>query len=290
MRILIVGVERIKKDERYMDDKGWSFQKAFEKLGLKTESFFYRKKGNFEFLEKNKHLKDLWRFYMNKRLIDHVKNSKPDILLILKGETIYPDTLWKIRRKTNVFLVNVFPDNPLYMGKFEAIEPYHYFFVKDSYILTVLRGVGLKNTHYLPQCSDPDIHRPFVLDENDKKKYCSNLSLIGSMYPYRLKLIQQLIGFKPAIWGRGWSKISDKEIIKLYRGKDIRGTQKVKAINGTAISLNPHHPLNDINGVNRRTFDIAACKGFQLADLKKDMEKVFKPNQEIICYRTIDEL
>jgi spore maturation protein CgeB len=290
MKILIVGVEQIKKDERYMDDKGWSFQKAFEKLGLKTESFFYKKKGNLVFIEKNKRIKDLWRFYMNKRLIEQVKNSKPDILLILKGETIQPETLWTIRNKTHALIINIFTDNPLYMGKFEAIEPCHYFFVKDTYIFSVLKGAGLKNIYYLPQCSDPDVHRPLILNENEKKIYCSNLSLIGSMYPYRLKIIEQVADFKPAIWGRGWSKISNKEIIKLYRGKDIRGTQKVKAINGSAISLNPHHPLNDIYGINRRTFDIAACKGFQLADLKTDMEKLFKLGHEIVCYRTIEEL
>ncbi|NWF99252.1 MAG: glycosyltransferase, partial [Nitrospirae bacterium] len=290
MKVLIVGVEQIKKDERYMDDKGWSFRKAFEKLGLKTESFFYKKKGNFVFLEKNKRIKDLWRFHMNKRLIKQVKNSKPDILLILKGETIQPETLWNIRTKTHTLIVNVFPDNPLYMGKFEAIEPCHYFFVKDTYIFSVLKGAGLKNIYYLPQCSDPDVHKPLILNENDKMTYSSNLSLIGSMYPYRLKLIEQVIDFKPAIWGKGWSKIPNKEIIKLYRGKDIRGSQKVKAINGSAISLNPHHPLNDIYGINRRTFDIAACRGFQLANYKADMEKVFKLNEEIICFNTIEEL
>jgi spore maturation protein CgeB len=290
MKILIVGVEQIKKDERYKDDKGWSFKKAFEKLGVKTESFFYKKKGKFTFLEKNKHVKDLWRSYMNKRLIVQVRNSRPDILLILKGETIQPDTLKKIREKTDTLIVNVFPDNPLYMGKFEAIEPCHYFFVKDSYILSILRGAGFKKVHYLPQCSDPDVHKPLILKEHEKKTYCCDLSLIGSMYPYRLKLLEQLAGFKPSIWGRGWSRISNTEILKLYRGKDIRGTQKVKAISGSAISLNPHHPLNDIHGINRRTFDIAACKGFQLADLKTDMERSFKLNSEIICFKTIDEL
>ena len=290
MKILIVGVEQIKKDERYMDDKGWSFQRAFEKLGVKTDSFFYKKKGKFAFLEKNKHVKDLWRSYMNRSLTAQVKNFRPDVLMILKGETIQPETLQKIREKTDTLILNVFPDNPLYMGKFEAIEPCHYFFVKDSYILSILRGAGFKNVLYLPQCSDPDVHKPMVLNEHEKKTYCCDLSLIGSMYPYRLKLLEQLAGFKPSIWGRGWSRISNTEILKLYRGKDIRGTQKVKAISGSAISLNPHHPLNDIHGINRRTFDIAACKGFQLADFKTDMERSFKLNSEIICFKTIDEL
>jgi spore maturation protein CgeB len=290
MNILIVGVEQVIKDERYMDDKGWSFKKAFERLGVKTELFFYKKKGKLAFLEKNKHVKDFWRSYMNKNLLRHVMDAKPDVLFISKGETIIADTLWNIRKKTGTTIVNVFPDNPLYMGKFEAIEPCHYFFVKDSYILDVLQRAGLKNIFYLPQCTDQDVHKPIILSEQERNTYYSDLSLIGSMYPYRLKLIEQLIEFNPSIWGRGWSKASSNEILRLYRGKDIRGTQKAKVINGSAISLNPHHPLNDINGVNRRTYDIAACKGFQLADYKADMERVFKINEEIICFKTIDEL
>lgn len=290
MKILIAGVEQVKKDERYMDDKGWSFKKAFEKRGVTVEHFFYKKKGTFSFLEKNKYIKDVWRSYMNQKLTEQVRHSKPDVLLILKGETITSATLWEIRKRTDTLLINIFPDNPLYMGNVQAIEPCHYFFVKDSYILSTLKKTGFKNVYYLPQCTDPDVHKPMVLDDKEKSIYCSDLSLIGSMYRYRLKLIEQLIGFHPAIWGRGWSEISNKEILKLYRGKDIRGTQKAKAISGSMISLNPHHPLNDIHGVNRRTFDIAACRGFQLADYKVDMERMFKVKGEIICFSTIDEL
>jgi len=290
MKILIVGVEQIKSNERYMDDKGWSFKKSFERLGIKIETFFYKKKGKLAFIEKNKHIKDFWHSYMNKNLFRYIKDVKPDILFISKGETITSDTLWKIREKTATTIVNIFPDNPFYMGKFEAIEPCHYFFVKDSYVLDALWKAGLKNVFYLPQCTDPDVHMPILLSNAEKAMCFSDISLIGSMYPYRLKLIEQLIDFSPSIWGRGWSRVSNKEILKLYMGKDIRGTQKSKVISSSSISLNPHHPLNDINGVNRRTYDIAACKGFQLTDHKADMEKVFKLNQEIICYKTIDEL
>ncbi len=290
MRMLIVGVEQVKADERYLDDKGWSFKKAFDKLDIQSETFFYKKKGKMAFIEKNKYIKILWQAYMNKLLLKHVLKTKPDILFIAKGETISPETLWIIRKKTDTILINVFPDNPLYMGKFEAIEPYHYFFVKDSYVHDILRRAGLKNVFYLPQCTDPDVHRPIELNDADKIMFSNKLSLIGSMYPYREKFIEQLIDFKPAIWGRGWSNSKNQEIVKLYKGKDIRGTQKVKAICGSLISLNPHHPINDINGVNRRTYDIAACKGFQLADVKQDMNNILKINDEIVCYKTIEQL
>ncbi|MEW6570343.1 MAG: glycosyltransferase [Nitrospirota bacterium] len=290
MKIIIVGVEQITRDERYMDDKGWSFRKAFEKLGVSTEVFFYKKKGTFSFIEKNKYIRNGWYVYMNKSLIERVRVGKPDILLILKGETVEADTLWQIRKKTGALVVNVFPDNPLFMGRFEAIEPCHLFFVKDSYILDTLRKAGLTNVLYLPQCTDPDVHKPMALSDKDRAQYGSSLSILGSMYPYRMKLIEQLIGFEPSIWGKGWGKAPNSEIRRLYRGRDVRGTQKAKVISGSDVSLNPHHPLNDIFGVNRRTYDISACKGFQLADRKKDMEKVFRVNREIVCFETAEEL
>jgi len=289
MKILIVTCEYVVKDERYMDDKGWFFGKAFQRLGMKTETFFYKKKGSLSFMEKDKRIKNLWRAHMNRQLLEQVKRAKPDAMLIIKGDTIEPETLWKIRKKNGVLLLNVFTDNALLMGKFEAIEPCNYFFVKDSYIVGVLRKVGLSNVHYLPQCTDPEVLRPMELKE-EAAEYESDLTLIGSMYPYRHRLIEQLLEFKPSIWGRGWSRSAHSDIRKYYRGKDIRGTQKAKAISGAAISLNLHHPLNDINGTNSRTFDIAACKGFQLADYKSDFEDLLKVGEEIICFRTLDEL
>ncbi len=51
MKILIVGVEQLKKDERYMDDKGYSFKKAIDKSGIDTDMFIYEKNGKLSFLE-----------------------------------------------------------------------------------------------------------------------------------------------------------------------------------------------------------------------------------------------
>jgi spore maturation protein CgeB len=290
MDILIVSDEHVRKSERYMDNKGWSFGKAFEKLGVATETFFYKKKGKLSFLEKDKHIKKQWLHYINRQLTALVKKKKPDVMLIVKGETIGPETLWEIRKKTGTLIINVFPDNPFYMGNIEAIEPCHLFFVKDSYVLDTLRKSGLKNVHYLPQCTDLDVHRPMALEGKDREKYESDLTLIGSMYPYRHRMVEELLEFRPSLWGRGWSRSPNGKIRELYNGADIRGSSKAKAISGTSISLNPHHPLNDINGVNRRTYDIAACGGFQLADCKGDMEGLLKVGEEIICFKSVREL
>ncbi len=290
MHILLVTTEEVKENHRYKDEKGYSFRKAFEVLGIKTSTFFFRRKGKFAFFEKEKLTKKFWLAYINKSLIQRTKEEKPDILLLLKADTILAETLYEIKKSTNSIIINVFPDNPLYMGKFESILPCHLFFAKDSYAVDAVRKTGYKNIHFLPQCTDPDVHTPMRIKDEKHRFFQSEISLIGSMYPYRLELIKQLKDYKPKIWGKGWQKSDDAEIKKLYMGMDIRGDDKAMAISNSKISLNPHHPLNDIFGVNRRTYDIAACKGFQLADLKEDMHHSYAVNDEIVCYSTLEEL
>lgn len=273
-----------------MDDKGWAFEHAFKRLGHATDTFFYKKKGRLAFIEKDKRLKKYWLSYMNRALMEHVRRTQPDLMVIVKGETVTPETLREIRAKTSTVIVNVFTDNPILMGNFDAIEPCHYFFVKDTYIVDTLVKSGLRNVRYLPQCTNHDVHKPMELDEDDRREFGCDVTLIGSMYPYRHKHIEGLLEFAPALWGRGWGKSANPRVQELWRGRDIRGTAKAKAISASAVSLNLHHPLNDILGTNSRTFDIAACCGFQLADYKPDLEPLMKIGEEIICYRTMDEL
>jgi spore maturation protein CgeB len=273
-----------------MDDKGWAFDSAFQRLGLRTQTFFYRKMGRLVFVERNKYLRYIWLSHMNNSLLDHVRRIKPDMLFLSRGETIRPETLWEIRKNSQTLIVNVFTDNPLSIGKFEAIEPCHYFFVKDTYVRDTLRKAGLKNVWYLPQCTNAEVYKPYVFDKAEREMFGADVSLVGSMYAYRIRLLKELEEFNIALWGRGWSKVSDKRLLKSVRGGDIRGPGKAKVFSGSAISLNPHHPLNDIRGTNSRTFDIAACKGFQLSDDKEDLRDLLKAGEEVICFRTVDEL
>ncbi|RJQ24051.1 MAG: hypothetical protein C4560_00215 [Nitrospiraceae bacterium] len=289
MKILIAGPELVTKDDRFIDEKSWLFMKAFERAGIETGYFAYRLDGMFRFVENDKHLKRLWHHIMNKRLLGCVMRTRPDILALFKAGPIEADTLREIRKRTDTIIINVMNDNPILMGNFNAIAPCHYYFVKDTYVLECLRKTGFRNVHYLPQCADPAVRKPLKLDAADMGIFSSNLMIMGSMYPYRLRLVEELLDFKPAIWGTGWTR-TDNAIRKLYKGRGVWGTNKTKAICGAVISLNPHHPLNDIKGTQGRTFDIAACGGFQIAEYKEDMEDLFRVGKEIICYKTIDGL
>jgi len=56
------------------------------------------------------------------------------------------------------------------------------------------------------------------------------------------------------------------------------------------VSLNHHHPMNDIVGVNTRTFELAAAGACQVVDLKEDLHDLFKAGEEFVGYRDMGEL
>jgi spore maturation protein CgeB len=290
MKVLIVGIERVSSGERYRDDKGWSFGRALAKLGHEVDVFTYKRKGMLAFLEKDKRVRGRWQALMNRRLRAHAAATRPEMVLLLKAETVTRETIEAMRRETPGVIVNIFPDNPLLMGNVEAIAPCHYYFVKDTYVRDALWRAGFRNVQYLPQCTDSEVHRPMDLTPEERASLGAGVSLLGTLYPYRERLVEELVPFGPVLWGRGWEKARSPEVRALATGRDVRGDMKSRVISASAISLNPHHPLNDIFGVNRRTYDIAACRGFQLADLKPDMRDLFAVGEEIVCFSSLDEL
>jgi len=215
--------------------------------------------------------------------------TRPDVLFIVSGKTIEAETLQRIRRDTDTIIINLFTDNPVLMGKFDAIEPCHIYLVKDTYVTGLLHQAGLHNVHYLPQCTNHHVYKPMDIPESDAALFRADITLIGSMYPYRRRFMEEIAELRPVIWGRGWKRSKNNLLRENYRGRDIRGTEKTLAMNGAAININLHHPLNDIFGTNSRTFDISACRSFQLADYKSDMEELLKVGEEIICFRDADE-
>ena len=62
-------------------------------------------------------------------------------------------------------------------------------------------------------------------------------------------------------------------------------------INLNLHSSSYHYGINpEGDFVNPRTFEIAACKGFQLVDYRSDLINLFHINDEITVFRSLDEM
>lgn len=288
MFILVCGPKRT-------GDLAWFVARNLKILGHEVESSdFTHNQAQDSILNRAKYklpfLDKISIAALNKRILTCFLQRKPDLVIVCKGQYILPETVRNIRRK-GIKIVNWYPDGVTEITtKFilESLKEYDFFFTKEPYILKRMKAVGLNNVYYLPQCCDPQIHKTITLSEEERKKYASTLSIVGSWYPYREEIVSRLAGFDLKIWGRGWNRARE-EIKNFWQGREVVAEEQALVFNATDININTSH-LQDIEGVNKRVFDIAGCQAFQLCYEQSDLGNLFRIKDEIIAYKNIDEL
>jgi spore maturation protein CgeB len=136
----------------------------------------------------------------------------------------------------------------------------------------------------------PVMHHPVTLTAEEQLLYSRPISFVGSRYPYRERLIKELLAFPIKLWGAGWARTESLEVRALVAGGPVWGRAKLAVYSGSTLSLNHHHPMNDIVGVNTRAFELAASGVCQVVDLKDELPGLFTLGEEVVGYRDLDEL
>jgi spore maturation protein CgeB len=265
---------------------GMDFADELRSLGHAVETFAYRRDN---VLYKNKPTKAAYQKTLNRRLERLCGRARPDIVLVIKGGPVGVDVIRRIKAATAARIVNFFPDNPLWMMPFDQIEPYDLFFTKERYALRQLETAGLRNLAYLPMYCVPSLHHPVPLEAAEAASLRGVVALVGARYPYRERLVRELADLPVRVWGPGWRR-AHPSLASRVVGGFLDGRAKLAVYCGATLSLNPHHPMNDIVGVNTRTFELAAAGACQVVDLKDELPHLFKPGEEVVAYRDLPEL
>src|SRR5207253_10788080 len=117
----------------------------------------------------------------------------------------------------------------------------------------------------------------------------ARISFVGNRYPYRERFVRALGDYPLRVWGSGWTATEDP-VVRAIAGPPVFGHEKLLVYAASTVSLNHHHPMNDIVGVNTRTFELGAAGACQLVDLKEDLPALFKPGEEVVAYQDLVEL
>ena len=262
------------------DGLGADLRIELEALGHEVRGFAYRRDNP---LYKNKGIKELYQRWIVRSLEREIDAWRPQLVIVMKGGPIGPDLIRRAKRRHDTIVVNCFPDNPLLMIPFDCIEAYDVFFTKERYALRILEQAGLKNLYYLPPHCSPQFHYPVTLSPEEQARFGSPISFVGSHYPYRGRFFQELLGYPVKIWGSGWQK-AHPEVRRMAQRQSVWGRAKLCVYSGSTLSLNHHHPLNDIVGINIRTFELAGCGACQLVDFKDELPSLFAPGEEVVVY------
>ena len=265
---------------------GVDFAAELAAMGHAVRTFAYRRDNA---LYKNRSTKPVYQRLIARRLVHESSEWRPDVVLVVKGGPIEPASIHEIKQRTGARFVNIFPDNPLWMIEFGHIEAYDVFSTKEPYALRQLRLAGLRNVQYLPLYCVPAFHEPVEPTGDERRALQGRVALVGARYGYRERFVAEIADLPVRVWGPGWTRTADPRVRALVAGGFVSGRAKSVIYETATLSLNLHHPLNDIAGVNLRTFELAAAGACQLVDLKEDLASLFKPGEEVVAFRDLPD-
>jgi Uncharacterized protein conserved in bacteria len=276
-------------------------ERAILQLGCELETYDYRQHIIPYKISNRIPLLRRWdRNVLNKGLIKRIDHFRPDIFLGNWGGSYYPETITEIKRLFNVITINWLIDFPGEPGALEAaikaVPAYDYFFAQSTDALEVHAEHGNKGGMWLYAACDPDIHKPLKLTDEEKKKYGSDISFVGSMYPERIELFETLMDFDLGIWGPGWENLEGGSPLRNYiRGGSVTPDTWIKIYSASKIVINymGHYgediDENRVYQASPRVFETLACDSFQIVDAKRDVLALFKSGEHLVCFKKIHE-
>jgi spore maturation protein CgeB len=286
-KVAIIG-----KDD--IDSLAWHIEYTLkEKFKLKSKIFipeggiekkFLNSKLRFNLLK----ISLAYEEYIFKELIKKILNYEPELVIVIL-RNIPPFVINELRKSLKSSKIIFWTGDGLVNleRQYLLISEYDAWFVKDTYMYDFMKNKVNLNVYLMPECCNPDFHnRP----KNIKYGELYNISIVGSLYPYRAKILEQLIknnikiaifGSMPKWIGKFWRDIHTKKHITLY--------EKSNVFYGSKINLNTIF-YGDINAGNCRLFEIAGAGGFQICDKKDEIKNYFVEGKEIVFFENINEL
>ena len=219
------------------------------------------------------------------RLRRAVARFAPDVVLTTAIPSLNPQLIAQIRADTpSAKIIGVFPDALINFARgYFFIAEYDALFFKDHYIVDKLRTkLGWTHAFYLPQACDPAIHHSVPLTREDRERFGCDITIAGNMHCFRAAQFAPLIGRDFRVWGDAVPRWLNHPIRQHCLPIYVAGEDKCRAMLAAKIVLNANH-YAEINGTNKRTFEVAAIGAFQLTDTPA-LSDVFIPDIEVAAF------
>lgn len=242
------------------------------------------------------YLKNSFLQLMGQAILAKVEQFKPDLVFCMAQAPMTRQTLTRLR-KDGIPTAMWFVEDYRLLPYWRAYAPLYDVFavIQKEPFFSELASAGVANSLYLPMAADPEIHKPLELSVVEKKRFGAQLSFMGAGYPNRKTAFRAFIQRGLKIWGTEWEGDSILKPLVQMEGKRITTEESVAIFNAAEINLNLHSsihatpPVQKGDFVNPRTFEIAACRAFQLVD-KRDLLPELFAEDELATFSSLEEL
>jgi len=236
---------------------------------------------------------------LNRDLLRLAGSERPDIFWADKLLLLQPRTL-KAMEKMGIATVSYMIDNPFGPRR----DPGWRLYKKDLPLfdlhvqqrdasLTQYRERGARDVMKVLIGFEPSIHfpppEPMTDDRRDRE-----VSFVGSPYDDRAAILTKLsdAGLPVTVSGneRAWRRaLSPGVFTRMFRGGELYGKDYREAIWRSKINLSFVTKSNH-DEVAQKSFEIAGCGGFLLAERSEGHMLKFKEGEEAVFFSSVDEL
>jgi hypothetical protein len=232
---------------------------------------------------------------LNVALLGEVLARKPDLVLVLKGFHVLPETLVSMRRAARA-IVCFQPDdllNPLNTNEAmrRSLPLWDVVFSPRTFAREEILAAGARRFEWLPFGYDPELSRPAPHATLPAEDIERSLVFVGQWAPERDAELTGLAGQVPlSVWGGGWDRVPESSPLApwLHRrhllDEDLRAAFTQAGVNLLLLRKGnrDRHAM--------RTFEIPACAGFMLAERTEDHLAFFEEGKEAVFFTGTEEL
>jgi len=236
-------------------------------------------------------LRGLFQGFLSEMILARILSEKPDLVLGLAQSPLSPELLEKLSGM-GIPVAYWFVEDFRLATYWERVAPLVTSFAviqKDEWI-PQLESRGFSNVTYLPTGADSEIFTPRALENEERERFTSPLSFMGAGYYNRHHFLKNFVDLGLSIWGSDWDRSDPLFRYVREEGRRLSPEESAQVYRNSAINLNLHSSVYhkgvnpDGDFVNPRTFEIAACEGFQLVDRRTLLPEQFIPGEEIVLF------
>lgn len=292
--------------EPWFGSTGWAVMSALRCRGHEVEVVNYRETIPKLATVRMKALRRLFRPWFvrdyNRYLLEQADDFRPEIFFAVKGAYISRETLRELRER-GVRTYNYYPDVSFFTHDKHipkaAAEYDHIFTTKSFHIEDLKERLGIDTVTFVPHGYIPEVHKPMMLTDWDRKRYETDVSFIGMHSAKKERWVAFVrralpnVGIK--VWGKLWKeRCSTPELSGSIEGQWITGWAYAKAVQAATINLGINSEVvgGSSSGdlMSRRSFEIPACGGFMIHERNHEVQSFYREGEEAVTFEGPEEL
>lgn len=240
---------------------------------------------------KDKILFNLLAKRINLGFINEIKNNKYDLLLVVRGDHVFPESIEEAKKHIP-FVVNWSSDdvfNPLNSTKYmlDCFDKYDCIFSPREHLREEYLSKGAKSFEVLNW-----YYRAGLIMSSPKGNQVKSddISFIGAWSERRENILNSISTHNMKIRGWGWNKKAQKQFLAKTDCQAGVGMKDMMDIFATSkINVNIL-TIENRDTTNLRNYEIPAACGFQVSERSDAILQLFDEDKEIVCYGSNEEL